>query len=176
MQSNKSKHESGQSLLEVIVVLAVGVVVVGSLVFATIASLRNAQFARSQTTATKLAQEGLESVRSARNRNGVIKGLFSQDITWSDARLWGANAITDACSKPCYFRLVGSSELDFISTQNTGKELPAGAETLDTQFKRAVILEDDNGSGNSKKVTVVVSWNDFSGYHQSRLTTILRKL
>lgn len=167
---------SGQSLLEVIVVVAVGVVVVSSLVFATIASLRNAQFAQNQTKATKLAQEGIEKIRSARNRNSTIKGLFSADITWEDTRLWQPNSIADTCTPPCYFRLSSSYELNFLSAGSTDSKLPANAEVLDTQFKRAVVLEDDGNSGNSKKITVVVSWTDFAGDHQSRLSTVLRKL
>ncbi len=166
----------GQSLLEVIVVVAVGVVVVSSLVFATIASLRNAQFAQNQNKATKLAQEGIEGVRSARNRSGVIKGLFTADVTWEDARFWQPTSIVGTCASPCYFRLVNSYELNWLSAGSSDSKLPVNAEVLDTQFKRAVILADDGNLANSKKVTVVVTWTDFAGDHESRLSTILRNL
>jgi DNA-binding NarL/FixJ family response regulator len=44
--------------------MGVAIIVVGALTFATIASLRNAQFSQNQAQATKLAQEGLEKVKS----------------------------------------------------------------------------------------------------------------
>ncbi|MDO8619045.1 MAG: prepilin-type N-terminal cleavage/methylation domain-containing protein [Candidatus Daviesbacteria bacterium] len=167
--------QKGQSLLEVIVVIAVGVVVVGSLVFATIASLRNAQFAKSQTEATKLAQEGIENVRSARNRDGIIKGLFAQDITWSSASLW-SGSIASTCLTPCYFKLSAGGTLSFIQANDPKLPDCPLSECLENMFKRVIVLADDPGSSNSKLVTVIVSWNDFSGIHESRLTTILRQL
>lgn len=177
--SSRYRTEKGQTLLEVIVVLAVGIIVIGSLVFATITSLRNAQFSRNQAAATKLAQEGIEGVRNARDRNNRIVGLFQQTVTWTDPGLWGATAITNACSPNCYFVLTSSGELDAIGSIPPSNPLPNCplAECLDNNmFKRVVILADDAGSTNSKLVTVVVTWTDFAGPHESRLTTILRNL
>ncbi len=178
--SSKLFNQSGQTLLEIIVVIAVGVIVVGSLVFATIVSLRNAQFSKNQSEATKLAQEGIEKVRSGRNRNASIVGLFEQPISWDDPRLWGATAIKDSCNPDCYFVLGNNNgQLDWIGSTPPDKPLPncPPAECLDVNvFKRVVILADDGSSVSSKKVTVIVAWNDFAGSHQSKLTTILRKL
>ena len=171
-------NEQGQSLLEVIVVVTVGVVIVGSLVFATIASLRNAQFAKNQSQATKLAQEAIEEVRSARSRNGIIRGLQpGQDqLNWNDDWFW-EHKINDTC-QPCYFKLALMGELDFLSSGNTS--LPDSAKLSDNpQFKRVVVLSDDganNAYKKEKKVSVIVGWTDFAGGHQSILTTILRRI
>lgn len=168
--------EKGQSLLEVIVVMTVGVIIIGSLVFATIASLRNAQFAKNQTQATKLAQEAIEEVRSARTRDGVIRGLQSGDLRWNDDGFWNLR-IDDTCTQPCYFKLADAGQLDFLSSASNS--LPDSSKLADTQFKRVVVLSDDaqnNSYKNEKKVTVIVGWIDYAGEHQSRLTTILRRL
>lgn len=63
------KTYSGISLLEVIIAMAVAVVLISGLVFSVTASIRNSQFAKSQTLATKLAQEGLEKIRGYRDQN-----------------------------------------------------------------------------------------------------------
>ena len=63
------KKLSGQSLLEVIVALAVTTLVLTSLVSATVVSVRNARFAKNQSLATKYAQEALERVRIYRDQS-----------------------------------------------------------------------------------------------------------
>ena len=54
------KSEIGQSLLEVMVALAVSTLVLTSLVSAVVVSVRNARFAKNQSLATKYAQEGID--------------------------------------------------------------------------------------------------------------------
>lgn len=164
-------NEKGQSLLEVIVAVTVGILVVSALTFATIFSLRNAGFAKASAQATKLAQEGIERVRTGRDRTAAITGDFqlsNQSITsWDDPDLW-ANRISINCIPNCYFKVNPSGELQYL----TGPQL---VET-NGQFKRVVILSDDASYQIEKKVTVIVTWTDFSGPHESRLTTILRRL
>jgi len=60
---------SGQSLVEMIVAIAVMMVVVVSLISVATTSLRNASFSRDQALATKYAQDAIENVRSQRNQN-----------------------------------------------------------------------------------------------------------
>lgn len=177
--------EKGQTLLELIVVISVAVIVVGALVFAIIASLRNAQFSKNQSQATKLAQEGIEKVRSIRDRDR--NGDISTTITYpgsSPARniskfseLYTVNISHNICNTPsgdgpCYFYF------------STGGELIQGA-AINTEaignFHRQLLLSDvSTGTPPSYQVikteTIVVSWTDFSGNHESRLTTILGKL
>lgn len=60
---------SGQSLIEVVVSMAIVVVVILALVSVTTISIRNASFSRNQSLATKYAQEAIEKVREYRDKN-----------------------------------------------------------------------------------------------------------
>lgn len=198
-----SSRENGQTLLELLVVLSVSVIVIGALVFATIASLRNAQFAKNQAQATKLAQDGIEKVRLGRDRNQVILSLTGvsswNGTTMEPYPIWSyqfSGPTTQYCeteqpqnlSYKCYFKIWPNGTLQYLdSYENFPDSPPAeGISTLPAGFKRAVILSDDlNGDkdftndqddNRAKKVTVIVKWIDFSGEHESRLTTLLRKL
>lgn len=173
--------ESGQTLLEVVAASAVGVVVVTALTFATIYSLRNANFAKNSSQATKLAQDGIERTRSERDRNNVISGSFTFSgqtiINWQDSNLWrqiNGNCGNTTLTPPtyCYFKINSDGRLQYLGV---GSNIPSGAEQTG-QFKRVVILSDDSNFANQKIVTVIVQWTDFAGSHESRLTTILRKI
>lgn len=159
--------EKGQSLMELVVVVAVAVIVVGALTFATIASLRNAQFAKNQIQVTKLAQEGLEKVRSLRDRDGPVDYIRADSTrTQKFSDLWG---ITFACPANCYF---------FFNSQGT---LTGGTQTnfekIEPNFKRQFQIEEEGSDPVAqKKITTKVLWTDFSGDHESKLTTILRKI
>lgn len=184
---------TGQSLVELIVVIAVIVIVAGALVFATIASIRNAQFAKNQAQATKLAQEGLERVKTGRDRNppNVISNFTLNSATvesWQDPDLWSkidGNCGNSALNPPtyCFFKLISISGA--IQNIGVGSFVPSLAEIIpNTPFRRVIILSDSSASCAigvacytvEKIVTSVVTWTDFSGTHESKLTTILRKI
>lgn len=157
--------QSGQSLLEVVTASAVGILVVAALTYATIFSLRNATFAKNSAQATKLAQEGIEKVRTLRDRNGSVSYVSAVGTTNLFSELWG---ITLSCpSSNCYFYL------DNRTSVLIGFD---AWETVPPNFKRRFQIEDEGTSHDQKKVTVIVQWTDFAGNHQSRLTTILRKI
>ncbi len=63
------KQNKGQSLVEVVLALGVAVVVILALVRATVVSMRNANFAKNESLATKYAQEAIESVRLLRDKS-----------------------------------------------------------------------------------------------------------
>ncbi len=183
-------NQKGQTLLEVIIVMAIAVIIIGALVFAIVAALRNAQFSKNQTQATKLAQEGIELVRTGRDQNKDITGFSigtnaitswrgnDTDCPGNSSSIW-CSQIQGSCgnssiSPPtsCYFNISIGGVLNYLSAQTT---VPTSAETI-SQFKRAIIITDDSSSYSLQKtVTSVVTWRDFSGIHESRLTTILRK-
>ncbi|MFH1535585.1 MAG: hypothetical protein ABIC96_00735 [Patescibacteria group bacterium] len=168
--------QKGQSLLEVIVAASVGILVVGALTFATIFSLRNASFAKTSAQATKLAQEGIERVRTGRDRNAPISGVFQIDgndiVSWDDPNLWSSQ-IRPNCTPNCYFNIDSSGKLQYLTAASA---IPSIAETVG-QFKRVIILSDDPSSySTQKQVTSIVTWTDFAGPHESKLMTILRKL
>lgn len=176
----------GQTLIEVMVVITVGLLIVGGLTFAIVSSLRNAQLAKNQAQGTKLAQEGVEKARLGRDRGDPITGGFtvggSAVDSWLDPDLWSGQISASSgspCPPPqnCYFKL-SATGLQFLGG---GSDIPAGSEDPlgDGRFKRAVILSDESASASfssQKKLTVIVRWSDFSGNHESKLVTYLRKL
>ena len=158
----------GQSLLELVIVIAVAIIVVGALTSATIFSLRNANLSKNQLQATKYAQEGLEKVRSLRERNGVVIANFGTSTT-KFSELWNVK-LSETCAIPCIVNFLLDSVNNSLTQNNA-------AEDLGGSFHRWVKITDDSATFQSKKtVTVVVTWVDFSGTHESRLTTFLRKL
>lgn len=185
----KAQFQRGQSLIEVIVAATVGILVVTALTFATIFSLRNAGFAKNSAQAIKLAQEGIERVRTGRDRGDPISGFFIGSYiidSWQDPNLWNYSISSSCGSNNCYFKFNGSNFQYF----GTGNDIPSNAEDPlgDGKFKRAVILSDDSspvalpdGTITSsykvqKTATVLVRWTDATGSHDSNLSTILRKL
>lgn len=167
-------NSKGQSLVELIIVISVSILVISALAFATITSLRNAQFAKNKIVATKLAQEGIETLKSARNRDGQISNLHGGMDSWDDDTFWDRR-INTSCIDPCYFKLGAGGS---ITSLGGGGEVPGNAERLqNNQFTRVIILSDESLSYQLEKtVTVLVLWSDFSGSHESRLATILRRL
>ena len=95
----------------------------------------------------------------------------------SNNSIWGCKIyLTCGSGGNCYFKLktVNSNDLNYLSTST---DLPSSTEVVDPSFKRGIILSDDSSTYTTQKtVTVIVNWNDFAGPHESRLTTILRKL
>lgn len=194
MSNNFWRSQSGQTLLELVVVVGVSVLVIGALVFATVSSLRNAQFSKNQTLATKLAQERIERVRTGRDRNwGINMGLGIPVSSWdgnSSAACAGNSLIKEdsiwcydipgncdrlGINNICYyFKLDPSSGVLTNIGTTTFPEIQAERVS---PFRIAVTLSDDpDDYQKAKKVTAIVKWTDFSGDHESRLTTILRRL
>lgn len=189
-------RQAGQTLVELVVVVAVSVIIIGALVFATISSLRNASFSRNQAQATKLAQEAIERVRSSRDRNQCINGLTIQSSiinswngsnpacsTTNTAAIWekqiNGNCGNTSTTPPsyCFFNVASSGAISYIGpfTPTTEQRLPTGSESI-PPFQRAVYIFDASATFSTRKtITAIVTWNDFSGYHESRLTTILGK-
>lgn len=171
-------YSKGQTLVELIVVVATSVVVVATLTFAVISSLRNAQFAKNQSQATKLAQEAIERVKVGRDRDQPIGGNFcitscvTNTVTsWSDPDMW--RDITLTCSSNAYFSIDTGGSLTY---RGCGSTMPSIISATGG-FRTAVILTNTSADFAIEKiVTAQVIWDDFAGGHQSRLTTVLRKL
>lgn len=132
-------NQEGNSLLEVLVASTVGVLVVTALTFATIFSIRNARFAQNSAQATKLAQEGLEKVRTQRDRRTI--------------NLWSMTC-------PCRLNLSGTLVED---SADIFEEIPPFKRQILTEDLRAdqkkvtsrVIWEDFAGRHESKLTTIL---------------------
>lgn len=75
------REEKGQSLVEVIVALAVALIVILALVRVTVTSIHNASFAKNQALATQYAQEGMEKIRAYRDQNDWSTFVANCDAT-----------------------------------------------------------------------------------------------
>ncbi len=177
--------ERGQTLLEMVVVIAVALLVISALTFATIASLRNSQFAKNQSQATKLAQGGIEKVRALRDRDGSV--IFEYRSGGSDLKtekfsgLWALNMSKDCGEHACYLKLTQDPLTKTDVLRRVNDDVMEDKSDLDYEqidnFKRQIQISDlEVTYGVEKTVTAVVVWNDFAGDHESRITTILRKI
>jgi prepilin-type N-terminal cleavage/methylation domain-containing protein len=160
-------NEKGQTLVELIVVVAVGAIIISALTFAAIYTIRNSQFAKNQFQATKLAQEGMEKVKSIRDRDqvGVISNFScnSQPVT-TFSGLWSCNLSGPCADGICYFTFSGNN----LSAGTT-----TSFEDLGSGLTRQVSLKDGFSYDKEKEVTVIVRWSDTSGTHDSKVTSIL---
>ena len=66
------KKNNGQTLIEVLVAVFVISIVLVALMSAVTYSLRNANYAKNKSTATKYVEEGIEAVRSIKERDWSI--------------------------------------------------------------------------------------------------------
>lgn len=66
----------GQTLIEVLIAMAVGLVVVSAITIAVISALNNAQFSKNQNLATQYVQEGMEVVRRIKNSSNLLVGDY----------------------------------------------------------------------------------------------------
>jgi Tfp pilus assembly protein PilV len=138
--------QTGQSLIEVIVMLAVVVMVVTGLVVGTVSSLKVTTFSSNKSQGTKYAQEGMELVRKDR------------DTSWStflarSGRTYcipsGGDAWTE--SNSCLVNI----------------------DTGTSQFTRSAQFTWDGTS--TMTVTVTVSWQDGGNTHTSQITSNFTK-
>lgn len=196
--------QRGQSLIEVIIAVTVGVLVLTALTFATIFSIRNASFSKNSAQATKLAQEGIEKVRTGRDRNSSITITSSAVTSWNGSSSSSCSGVVPSVKSDSFwcYQITGSGRCDnpppvgngakcyFTVNSTTGaltyinsltsfptsfyEGIPSAANPV---FKRVVFISDEASTYSIQKtVTAVVTWTDFAGPHESKLTTILRNL
>jgi Tfp pilus assembly protein PilV len=170
-------NKKGQSLIDIVVSLGLLVVIITALSIATINGLRNSQFSRNQTQATKLAQDTMEKIRLIKNNNyGVCINNVTPCGTWND--LWNTTLgrVSTSCVD-CKFKLdtagctiVGASLRPLCLSESSA------AVTISGIFSQEIFLEDEyvgqNKLPGQLRATVQVSWTDTSGPHESVLSTL----
>lgn len=89
MASSKynSRFQYGQSLIEVVIALAIATLVLVALANGVTTSIRNSRFAKDKSQATELAQDTLEAVRSIRDNNWLsltagTHGIQKSGVYW----------------------------------------------------------------------------------------------
>lgn len=134
-------HQQGQSLVEILVAMSVTIIVVTSMSYAVINSLKNAQYGRNQAVGTQYTTEGMELVRSQRYSDyatfKTLSGKYCLDAT-CQALVQNSNNKCGPISNLC------------INTVNVG-----------TAFSRVVEFQKNATPCNGgTQVSVYVSWAD----------------
>lgn len=178
------RKESGQSLIEVLIVLVVGSIMLTSLSVMVISSLRNAQYAQNQIKATKYAQEAIDKIRAIRDWNqegSVILNKASVLTIMNFEGLWQENL---SASPPCgsdpghYFTLREGPSTDLsIILDDVTCDSSKDVDLADKGLSRQIFITDNDAPySQEKKITVKVSWMDAAGRHDSNLQTLLTPL
>lgn len=160
----KKFSQKGQSILEIIITLSILGLILGSLVIVIVNSLKNSQFSKNQSQATKLAEEGLDSVRTMKSKELCTLTYLGTQYYWvnkpSAQLVWGNSTI------------LGTYNIDTTGCNLTFSSTPQSI-LPGKFFQRQIILSTDGAASNRLKITSKVTWNDISGLHESKLFTIL---
>lgn len=150
VQSSKCKVRGGQSLIEVVIALAVVVALAISLVTTTLITQKTSRQARNNTEASKLVQQNIEQIRVFRDRKGLT--AFPAD---------GA----------CYV-LVTVDPNPSNWSFNSGVGICPEVITIDNvAFSRSIQIQ--TSSTNKKLITVTATWVDSGGTETVKNQTFL---
>lgn len=161
--SKTLKKYSGQSLIEVVVALGIVIIIVTAIAISTTSGLKNAQFSKNQTQATKIAQEGLEAVKVIKRDNCPVV-INNNQYFWANtnqnALIWDRQQS----------ELEGEIFQYTLSPAENCKLQDNGKKAID-QFTQTIYL---TSKGNNRiNITSEVEWVDASGIHNVRLETLL---
>jgi len=135
----KKNYKSGQSLIEIVIAVALTAILAISLVSTMLVTQRTSQSARNNSEATKLAQEGLELMRVLRDRKGI------GELTIGD------------CNTIEYSSGIGADDL-VLYTANC----PELIQIENVDFFRTIDI-DNGAAANSKLVEVKINWDEQGG-------------
>lgn len=148
----KMKQEVGQTLIEALVALGIVLIVIVAIVTVVTIALSRSQFVKERTQAQKYAQEGIEWVRSERDRG------------WSNL----ANQVPAGQSQTYCFN---TSPISSWPGAGTCSDF-----TLSSLFKRDVVLTRPEAPADIRiTVKITVSWQEGGRTHASSQTTSLTK-
>lgn len=140
------QKNSGQSLVEVVVTLAIASLVIVALVFGATIGVRNVQFSRSQSRAMELNREASEWLR------------VEKRISWSSLWARGSASGTTYCF----------NALNFDKQRGCYSN-----ELIDSKFTRQGVLKQPESD--KLEITITTSWQDPSGLHNETITTYLTR-
>lgn len=143
----KIPRNSGQTLFELVISIALGVVIVTAVLVLTTTSVKNSNFAKTNAQATRYSQGSLEWVRKERDKD------------WSVFASKSGNTAQYYC-------------LTSLSWPQSSGSCLSSQYIPNTTFKREISLTNKEGL-DIIEVQVVVSWVDGTGSHESKLSTQL---
>lgn len=140
---NVKAETSGQTLVEIIVVVGVVVLLVTGLVIGTTASVRIGEAGKTRSKAVKYAQEGIELARTIRDTQWLTFVAMSGTYCLDDANVWAE--ATGACAvniNSLFARSVDFSYVDprmtvisTVSWQDSSGTKQTSLKTFFTQWK-----------------------------------------
>ena len=172
-----NKNQTGQGIIEIVVVLGLAAILILSLVALSVRSNRSANFSRAEDQSARLAQEGMEILRNIRESkpDNIRDGGTPQDWNWLYTQVFSTpdQASFENCSGEICLNLQGSGEIITIDSRD---------------FTRSVFIHDTHSAnsnecnalaggdqGSIKLFRVDVTWNDTSGAHTSTTSSCFRK-
>jgi len=199
--SRSENKSSGQTLIEVIIAIAVGTLIITAILALATRSNRNSNLARASTQASKLAEGGLEIIKNIQdvNNNDVVNVHSSlTDVNWID--LYSVEVESGpVCGVSCVtgeghvYIIHEDGESDCTSGTGDwclhGNHLITDREFIDLdeqRFTRVVYVRDSfpgesscntelNDFRRIKQFRVVVAWADPVGEHEQEVVTCIRR-
>ena len=140
------KNESGQSLFEIILALAITTLITVALVALTATSIRNTTFSKNKTLASRYSQEATEWLRGERDADfSAFETRALTPLYCFPSLSWSAASI-GACS--------------------------SGQEIANTPFRREISFSSSLVNGKTLiQASVRVYWSDAQGLHEVRSVT-----
>jgi len=140
----------GQSLIEIVAALGIILLILTGVITATTFSIKSSRFSKTQSMATKYANEMNEWIRSQRDTT-----------SWTEFR--DSRSSLDPGTTYCFN--------DTPTSWPSSGLCPGYA--LKSMFKRQATLINEGGAQNKITIKIEVEWQDESGIHKSELETFL---
>ena len=178
------KDKKGQTLIEIIIAIAVGTLIITAILALATRSNRNSNLARASAQASKLAEGGLEVIKNIKSEGqadvmrpdgGVPLDtktwleFYSDDVDENEVfHLWEPSE--GSCPPGMSWCLYAEPTL--IETINLDEQI----------FSRRVEISDESNVCNEnisfdqiKQFSVIVIWTDPVGEHEQRVVTCIRR-
>ena len=137
--------QSGQTLVELVVVLAIVGMIVTGIVSITAISVRNARFTKDQASASRYTQEAMEWIRQQRDTNWSTFSARSGRTYCMNFLYWD---ITNPCT--------GSQVVPNTTYIRTATLITLDASSIQVEVE--VSWTDARGSHQSRMSTILTSW------------------
>jgi Tfp pilus assembly protein PilV len=146
MAKSIKQKKLGQSLVEVVVSVAISALIIVALLIGAVIGVRNVQFSRNQSRAMELNREASEWLRTEKK------------LSWSSLWDYASESGTTYCFSDLNF--------DLSSFCSEGDK-------IEGKFTREGVLRQD---GSDKlEISITTSWQDPMGEHNETITTYLTK-
>lgn len=161
IQNSKLRINAGQSLVEVLIALGIGVILIGVAATTIVPMLRSNLETRTVQVASQLTQEYLDNIQSLSeyNWNSIASTTKGQD---SKFHLTPISAIYEITSGPTSTIIGDRAFTRYFFVENVNRDscgvgdITVGTTTLCTGPKSIGVAEDSS----TQKITVIVSWEN----------------